>query len=267
MGEVNVRVGMKVWDDEVEMEMTLPAAPARLESLLPVFHRVADSLVDLAVDRAASEGRVVSCKKGCGACCRQLVPIGEVEARRIGGLVDELPGPRRQEVRDRFARARERLAGAGLLAKLENREGFTAEESSSFGLAYFHLGIPCPFLEDESCSIHADRPIICREYLVTSPAVNCSDPKAESIDQVELPRKVWTAVARAGATGRPAGPPPQFIPWVPLVLAPDWASAHPDTSESRPAIEIVRDVFADLTGSKAAPKSGPSPSGPAGRAE
>jgi Fe-S-cluster containining protein len=263
MDQVSVRVGMKVWDDDVEMEMTLPAGPARLESLLPVFQRVADSLVDLAVDRAGAEGRVVSCKKGCGACCRQLVPIGEAEARRIGRLVEDLPEPRRGEVRARFARARERLAETGLLVKLENRAGFVAEESSSFGLAYFHLGIPCPFLEDESCSIHADRPIICREYLVTSPAANCADPKADSIDQVELPRKVWTAVARAGATG-PAAP---LVPWVPLVLAPDWASAHADTSESRPAIELVRDVFAVLTGSKAGPKGGPPPSGPGGRAE
>ncbi len=259
MDQVHVRVGMKVWDDEVEMELTLPAGPARLESLLPVFQRVADSLVGLAVERAGAEGRVVSCRKGCGACCRQLVPISEIEARRIGRLVEELPEPRRQEVRARFERARERLAEAGLLSKLENREGFVEGESASFGLAYFHLGIPCPFLEEESCSIHADRPIICREYLVTSPAGNCADPKAETIDQVELPGKVWTALARAGSTG----PPARFIPWVPLVLAPDWASAHPDTSETRPAGEMVRSVFAELAG----PKGGPVTSMTGGRTE
>lgn len=242
MDQVSVRVGLKVWDDDVEMEMTLPAGPARLESLLPVFQRVADSLVGLAVERAGAEGRVVSCKKGCGACCRQLVPIGEIEARRIGRLVEELPEPRRQEVRARFERARERLAEAGLLSKLENRESFVEGEIPSFGIAYFHVGIPCPFLEQESCSIHADRPISCREYLVTSPAVRCADPKPGIIDQVELPAKVWTALARADS----AGPPARFIPWVPLVLAPDWASAHPDASEPRPGEEMLRSVFAEL---------------------
>src|ERR1035438_4418852 len=90
MDQVSVRVGMKVWDDEVEMELTLPAAPTRLESLLLFFQRVADSLVGLAAERAGAEGRVVSCRKGCGACCRQIVPISEVEARRIGRLVGEL---------------------------------------------------------------------------------------------------------------------------------------------------------------------------------
>ncbi|MCM3875142.1 MAG: YkgJ family cysteine cluster protein [Thermoanaerobaculia bacterium] len=254
---MSLRVGMTVWDDEVEMKMTFPAGPARLESLLPVFQQVANSLVDLAEKRAAAEGRVVSCRKGCGACCRQLVPIGEIEARQIGRLVGDLPEPRRQEVRARFERARERLAEAGILSALEKREGFVEDEIAPLGLAYFHLGIPCPFLEEESCSIHADRPIICREYLVTSPAVNCADPKPGTIDQVELPGKVWTALARAGS----AGPPARFIPWVPLVLAPDWAAAHPDASEPRPAEELVQSVFAEL----ARRKGGPAPPVAGGR--
>jgi hypothetical protein len=174
------------------------------------------------------------------------VPISEVEARHIGRLVEELPEPRRTEVRARFERARRRLAEAGFLSKLENREGFVEAEIASFGLAYFHLGIACPFLEEESCSIHADRPISCREYLVTSPAANCADPKLGTIDQVELPGKVWTALARAGS----AGPPMLIFPWVPLVLAPDWASAHPDVSEPRPVEEMFQGVLGDLAGRK-----------------
>lgn len=242
MDHVTVRAGMKVWDDDVEMEMTLPAGPARLESLLPAFQRIADGLVSLGAERAGAEGRTVSCRKGCGACCRQIVPISEVEARRIGRVVDEMPEPRRAEIRARFQRARERLAEAGLLSKLENRESFLEGEFASVGLAYFHLAIACPFLEDESCSIHADRPISCREYLVTSPASNCADPKPGIIDRVELPAMVWTALARAGSSG----PPGRFPAWVPLVLAPDWASEHPDESEPRPVEDLVRGVFTEL---------------------
>lgn len=242
MSQVTVRVGMKVWDDDATIEMTLPAGPARLGSLLPAFQRVADGLVDLAAQRARAEGRSVSCRKGCGACCRQVVPISEVEARHIGQVVEALPEPRRTEVRGRFERARMRLAEAGLLERFEEREGFEEGEVRAIGLAYFGLGIPCPFLEDESCSIHADRPIACREYLVTSPAANCADPKPGTIDMVELPGKVWTALARAGMEG----PPRRLIPWVPLVLAPDWASAHPDASAPRPVEEVFKGVFDEL---------------------
>jgi Fe-S-cluster containining protein len=244
MEQVSVRVGLKVWDDQVEMEMTLPAGQTRLEGLLPVFQKVADAFVDIAVQRAGAEGRAVSCRKGCGACCRQLVPISEVEARRIGRLVEELPEPRRQEIRTRFERARERLSEAGLLPKLEDRESFADGDALSFGRTYFQLGIPCPFLEDESCSIHADRPIACREYLVTSPAANCADPKPGVIDMVELPGKVWTALARADSAGRAS----RFIAWVPLVLAPDWAAKHPDASEPRPVEDVFRGVLNQFAG-------------------
>jgi hypothetical protein len=63
---------------------------------------------------------------------------------------------------------------------------------------------------------------------------------------VELPGKVWTALARSDSTG-PRG---RFIPWVPLILAPEWASAHPDASEPRPVEEVFRGVFAELAGRK-----------------
>lgn len=243
METVTVRVGMKVWDDRVEMEAELPAGPVRVSALLPVFQRVADGLVGLAEERAAAEGRTVSCTKGCGACCRQLVPISEVEARRIAELVDEMPEPRRSEIRERFRRATERLAQAGLLERLRDNADFVEGEVAPFGVAYFRLGVPCPFLEEESCSIHPDRPITCREYLVTSPAERCRDPKPGTIDQVELPGKMWTAIARADAAGRLG----RLVPWVPLVLAPEWAAAHPDASEPRPVEEVFRAVLAELS--------------------
>lgn len=242
MERVKVRVGMKVWEERVEMEAELPAGPARVATLLPVFQRIADGLVGLAAERAAAEGRTVSCRKGCGACCRQLVPVSEVEARRIGELVEAMPEPRREEIRARFRRAKERLAEAGLLGRLLDRADFVESGVRESALAYFRLGIPCPFLDDESCSIHPDRPITCREYLVTSPPELCRDPDPETIERVEMPGKMWTAVARADAAGRAE----RLLPWVPLALAPDWAAAHPDTSEARPVEEVFQSVLGEL---------------------
>jgi hypothetical protein len=120
VSEVKLSVGMRVFDQEVEMEMTLPQGPTRLGTLLPVFRRVSDSLVELSARRAEEQGRTVSCAKGCGACCRQIVPLAEVDARAVARLVDELPEPRQSEVRERFARAKERLAEADSAAPSES---------------------------------------------------------------------------------------------------------------------------------------------------
>jgi hypothetical protein len=109
------------------------------------------------------------------------------------------------------------------------------------GLRYFQLGLACPFLEDESCSIHANRPVACREYLVTSPAEACAQPAGGAVRDVPLPANVGRA-ARAmdqQASGSTAG-------WVPLIFALEWAEAHPDEPAPRPGPVLLQELFARL---------------------
>lgn len=84
-----------------------------------------------------------------------------MEARRIWDLVNELPEPRGSEIVDRFADSRLRLEEDGLPQTLISRDQWQPDEVFNVGKEYFSRDIPCPFLEDESCSIHADRPITC----------------------------------------------------------------------------------------------------------
>ena len=191
-GTATVDVELTIGDRRLNTKVTVPAGPTQLIDLLPIVDRVADAIVDSAVDEAAQQGRTVSCKKGCGACCRQLVPISEVEARQIRDLVAGFDEPRRSHVLARFAEARRRLEESGLLDKLLARAEWNEAVFMEIGMAYFHQGIACPFLEEESCSIHLDRPVTCREYLVTSPAANCACPTKDNIEMVALPTKVWT---------------------------------------------------------------------------
>src|SRR3954447_24942564 len=97
------------------------------------------------------------------------------------------------------------------------------EQRKKIEPGYFALGMACPFLEDESCSIHPDRPIACREYLVTSPAENCSHPSAETVRCVKPPRSIWAQLARFDSVE----PGAEHLRWVPLIVAPEWAENHP----------------------------------------
>jgi SAM-dependent methyltransferase/Fe-S-cluster containining protein len=229
--------------------VSAPKGPMSVQELLPLAQILTDEVVDYTSKSVEESGQKISCKKGCGACCRQLVPIPEVEARHIRDLVNAMPEPRRTEIRARFAEARRRLAESGLLEKLVQREEWREDEVQSLGIQYFLQGIPCPFLENESCSIHPDRPITCREYLVTSPAENCARPSSKNIAQVELPFKIWPALARL----EKPGPSSRFISWVPLILAPEWADAHPAGAPDRPGPELLRELFDHLSASKAKP--------------
>ena len=65
-----------------------------------------------------AKGREISCKKGCGACCSQPVPVAEIEAYQIAELVENLPEPRRTEVKERFDKAFAHFAEIGWFEKL-----------------------------------------------------------------------------------------------------------------------------------------------------
>ena len=241
-------VELKLGDRQLRTKVSVPAAPMRLVDLLPIVHRVADTLVDSAVEDVVAQGRSISCKKGCGTCCRQLVPISEVEARRIGELVESMDEPRRSHVKARFADAQARLRENGMLDKLLDRDNWNEDDFLTNGTAYFHQGVACPFLEEESCSIHRDRPVTCREYLVTSPAANCACPSKDNIEKVPLSVQVWTALARFDET-----PGAKYCRWVPLVLAPEWAAENSrDEPALRPGPELLEEFFQRLAG--AAPK-------------
>jgi Fe-S-cluster containining protein len=255
---VRATVDLAVGEYRLQATVSVPAGPTSLRTMLPVVQSLADGLVSIGERAVQDKGKTVSCKKGCGACCRQLVPITEVEARRLADLVKEMPEPRRTQIQARFAEARRRLQESGMLQRLLHRTGWSGEEFQRIGLEYFYLGIPCPFLEEESCSIHPDRPITCREYLVTSPAENCCRPTARNIDWVPLAVKLWRELARFDKV-EPGSP---YLRWVPLILIPEWAEEHPDDLPPRPGPEWLRELFERLQAMVPA-KEGASPLVPA----
>jgi Fe-S-cluster containining protein len=238
---VTATVKLNVSGAQLEMDITVPSGLTKPGRMLPIFQSLAEALVGVGVREAEAEGRSISCKAGCGACCRQLVPLSEMEAQQLIELLESLPEPRRTEVRARFDAAYERLRDGGLLEKLEYPERFQLGEMMEFGIEYFRQGIACPFLEAESCSIHPERPIACREYLVTSAPEHCANPTIETVEGVEIPGKVSIALCRLTQD-----PTKTFIPWVPLILAPRWVAAHPVEMPPRKGTELLSEVFSRL---------------------
>lgn len=218
-----VRVALRVLGEVVEVEASPPEGPVRLDEALPFCRALEDRVIDVAVRKAQAEGATISCCKGCAACCKaQPVPVTPPEALALARLVEALPEPRRSDVRQRFAERVARLRAAGLVdAFLQRQAGLTKDEARAIAQRYFHLRLACPFLDNDSCSIYAERPFVCRQYLVTSPAALCADPFNNPVEPLPLP------IAAAGATLQAAEKmtgSPQFT--VPLALALEYAQAH-----------------------------------------
>lgn len=224
---VTGEVVLKVGDQPVAFEITLPSGPSTTGDILPILHGFSDFFAARGIAAEKRNGRTLSCRAGCGACCRQMVPIAKAEAMALAELVDAMPEPRRTEIRARFDTALAAVKVAGLLDSLSTGGTGSLEEK---GLAYFRLGIACPFLENEACSIYPDRPLACREYLVTSPAQNCAAPNSETIAMVPIEGHPSRALLKAEPESG----------WMALVLALRVAAQSPPATPGRAGPDILR---------------------------
>jgi Fe-S-cluster containining protein len=205
---------------KVDLEHLAPPAPMRLAELAMGFMGFSEQLVQLAVDREAKAGRVVSCQKGCGACCRQIVPLSPPEAWLVADVVAGTAPARRAQVLAVFEQARAALDQSGLGDALR-RPIESKEQSIGLALRYFELGVPCPFLRDESCSIYPFRPSMCREYLVTSAPQRCATLGRTTVDRIPVGVRLSEALSNLAA--KLLGRDPEVVP---LTMALDWARDH-----------------------------------------
>jgi Fe-S-cluster containining protein len=224
-GQSTATLRLAVGDLRIAHPITVPNAAVPAAAVLPAVQGLVNAVVG-----AAEAGRQISCRKGCGACCRQLVPISRTEGEALLALVAAMPQARRKAVRARFAAAEAAIAKAGLAER-------GARSDREMSVAYFALAIPCPFLEDESCSIHADRPLVCREYLVTSPASLCAGPAQEGVTPVPVPK--LSLAAQRLQDDRDS--------WFPLAMLMAWSRTPRPPAKRRPGTGWVQRFLRGLS--------------------
>ena len=247
---VTGNIVLRISGEPVEMEMTVPAFPVKPHRMLPVFQQMSSAVVDACVAAVEAEGKAISCKAGCGACCRQAVPISEIEAYQLAELVEEMPEPRRAAVKTRFADALAHFREIKWFDELIDLKDMASAGDPNFSPAdydrvvtgYMHEDISCPFLDDESCSIHPERPLVCREYLVTSPAENCNAPTAESIEKVPVFMRPSKAILNIGRTKNMDG-----ISSLMLIEALDFVERNPESFVEKTGPDWTGDFFRELS--------------------
>lgn len=237
-----IKVGISVFGQPVEMSMSVPAEPVKLRRMLPLLRQMSSGFVGAAEEQVAAAGRTVSCKAGCGACCRQLVPVSETEAFELSELVESMPEERRTVIKQRFADGIERLRSAGFFGRLDAASLGDEGDYQMSVREYFGYGIACPFLENESCSIHEHRPITCREYLVTSPAEFCATAEGKGVENVgqlfEL-KESLISVSRNATS--------EALPYVPMIAVLEWAASRADDAPERTGREWIGVIFERMT--------------------
>lgn len=186
----------------------IPRGEITLDQLVPPFREFYDQIISL-----ETRGKKITCKKGCCACCVQMIPLSIPEVFYLDRLIKTLPAPHKKRIKKRFARNKNQLHASGLLKDLKNpRKVRTLDQE------YFQLGMNCPFLESGICSIYQDRPFVCREYYVISPAELCRSPYTSPIQKVKIDLNIGALLSSftARLLGLASTP-------VPHIIIPDWA--------------------------------------------
>jgi Fe-S-cluster containining protein len=227
-------VQITVKGSPLTLSLEVPPGKATLEGILPAIDQLADQVIK---DAIAHSPAPVSCSKGCDTCCRQLVPIAPVEARALLKLVDEMPPERKAEIQARFEQNIIELRESGVYAELMDRRFWEKGVAREVGLRYLGLNLRCPFLDSAgACGIYENRPIACREYLVTSDPEFCRYPDGKTIKPILIPAgPIWAKLSRLEQEKG------EKLNWIPLIFC--LMDAPPATTQQHEAPQWIKRMF------------------------
>ena len=207
----------------------VPMGLIPITAIVPVARRLGEEAAQLHAQQAVDAGQTISCRMGCAACCRMLVPLSPPEAFALREYVEQWPVDRRTRLRSRLSEIKDRLTGANLWHQLhdvaEASTPISDDALDPINRSYYALRIPCPYLEDELCSIYEARPAACRELLVTSPAELCQDLVKNPVTPLPVSMRIGSILGLAW--GALTNTPPRLIP---LPMAVEWAEQHHEES-------------------------------------
>jgi Fe-S-cluster containining protein len=258
---VSVEFKVGIADGSFTATAVVPAGPTNLTQILPVLQSLDDSFIHGVTAQISQAGIGVSCKAGCGACCRQIVPLSIFEAEALAGYIRTLPDFQQEELKRRFHESLVRLSEAGLIDRIVTEDWLAGTDSAhQLALDYFKVGVPCPFLEKESCSIHPIRPLICREYLVSSAPQHCSNPAGMLVKPIVLPLYFSRILNAIGAEIEN-----DARGWIPLVFLFAWMESGARPGEAvagdgpKVLYEFVKRMSTAQTPANTQAASGPPP--------
>jgi Fe-S-cluster containining protein len=207
----------------------VPTGFIPITAIIPVTRRLGEEAAQLEVQQVIAAGQTISCRMGCAACCRMLVPLSAPEAFALREYVGQLPTDRRTLLLNRLGDTKDRVKREALWDRLndvaEAARPVPDEQLDPLNRAYYALRIPCPYLENEMCSIYEARPAACRELLVTSPAELCQDLVQNPVTPLPVSMRISSILGLVW--GSLTNSPPRLIP---LPIALEWAERHEEES-------------------------------------
>src|SRR5277367_4440487 len=102
LSSVEVSFSLRIGEGTLNASLAVPAGKTTLTGLLPILQDFDSSMIHRVAGEATEAGHPISCRAGCGACCRQMVPLSIFEAEFLGQWFSTLSEERQAELEERF---------------------------------------------------------------------------------------------------------------------------------------------------------------------
>ena len=111
-------ISLQTPSGEITSAVGVPTSFVPITAILALMRSLGEEAQALEQQRLAESGQAISCRKGCAACCRMLVPISAPEAFALANRIVQAERDERTRLLAQLDLATQRLANAGLLKEL-----------------------------------------------------------------------------------------------------------------------------------------------------
>lgn len=220
--------------------------PAKLSDLVPLARLLSTKITSITRRHITNNRDVIPCRPSCSQCCRYLVPLTIPEAMYLTEEVTAMAQSERTFVEESFlmaARCILELTPKHFVEKLTKTEPLTHSKLKDISDWYRQINLPCPFLLNGLCTIYEQRPVACREYLVTGSASNCKADGTNYAQRVKMPVSIFEALTQLTSELERTNTEVIILPF-----AIAWCRENPEYfKHTWPASELVRRFINVLT--------------------
>jgi Fe-S-cluster containining protein len=148
-------------------------SPAALTEAVGELHAALDAACEERAGIAIEEGHSVACRRGCDACCGNVIMAWEPEAMVVASWLQK---PENRPARESFAASYPAWHAAVGDAPERMRALHAGGNGDAAQRIYEDLrrrAIPCAFLRDGACTVYPVRPLVCRNTHALDTAEHC----------------------------------------------------------------------------------------------
>jgi Fe-S-cluster containining protein len=219
--------------------INVTAENATLADIVPLARKLSTKTAIAFLASLRENGQSVPCCKGCCACCSSLIPLSVPEVFRLREELLAMPIDSSNRILRSCINTAERILDK--TQRTTYLEGFSKDGNPRIRISqinkwYCELKLACPLLSEGLCTLYEQRPLACREHIVTGSSDPCQKDHKCRPNVAPMPVSVLEAL------GQLAGELEQTdVEAVMLPLSFAWAQDNLERAEQTwPAVEMVK---------------------------